>query len=93
MRDAGVRGFEDGEVGARLADHLDGGVLPCGKGVPALGDVLCVREAGRGAEDAAGVGAVEGAGLRGWVEELGVGEGVDGEVVDRFVGGDCCGVG
>ena len=40
-----------------------------------------------GAEDAAGVGAVEGAGFGGWVEELWFGEFVDGEVVDGFVGG------
>lgn len=56
-------------------------------GVGALSGVFwCVGEAGGGAEDAAGVGAVEGAGFGGWVEELWFGEFVDGEVVDRFVG-------
>jgi hypothetical protein len=89
--DAGVGGFQDRGVGTGLAYNLDGGILPGGDWGAAMGEVLRVREAGSGAENAASVGAVEGAGFGGWIEELRVGEGVDGEVVDGFVGGDVCG--
>lgn len=69
-----------------LADDLDGGVFPRLDALAALADIDVVGETRCAGEDAAGVDAVELAGLGGGVEELGEGHAVDGEVVDGFVG-------
>lgn len=90
VRDTRVRRLEDLVLVVALADCFDGGgVLGCGgDGVGGVfGDGVGVRgaQAGRAGEDAAGVDAGELAGFRDGVEDLGVCEAVDGEVVDGLV--------
>ena len=90
VRDTRVRRLEDLVLVVALADCFDGGgVLGCGGdgGSGVFRDGVGVRgaQAGRAGEDAAGVDAGELAGFRDGVEDLGVCEAVDGEVVDGLV--------
>lgn len=90
VRNTRVSRLEDLVLVVALADCFDrGGVLGCGgDGVGGVfGDGVGVRgaQAGRAGEDAAGVDAGELAGFRDGVEDLGVCEAVDWEVVDGLV--------
>ena len=90
VRNTRVRRLEDLVLVVALADCFDGGwVLGCGGdgGGGVFGDGVGMRgaQAGRAGEDAAGVDAGELAGFRDGVEDLGVCEAVDGEVVDGLV--------
>lgn len=90
MRNAGVGGLQDLGFVVGLADAFDVGG-PLGNGADGGGGVfgegvnVAVGETGGAGEDAAGVDAGEAAGFGDGVEDLGVGEAVDGEVVNGFV--------
>ncbi len=98
MRNAGIGGFEDLHlawprvslfrffVGEGTANEFSVCVLPWLPGwCAALSDVLTIREAWSGGEDAASVGAIEGAGFGGRIEELWGSQRMVREVVDGFV--------
>lgn len=98
VRDTGVGGLQDLCLLLAFADAFDevgflGGLGDSGGGV--IGDLFDggVGEARGAGEDAAGVDASELAGFGDGVEDLGVRQAVNGEVIDGFVGSLVAGVG
>ena len=87
MRDACIGWLEDVALETWPSDGLAVFVSPLLDGIgAALTDVLVVWQARGARKDAAGVCSVEGAGLGGRIEDLGVGELMDWEIVDALVG-------
>lgn len=91
VRDAHVRGLEDLLFVVALTDALDVGwvMRDLADGLVGVGHVafdFSVWQGGRGGEHATGVNTGELPGLGDGVEDLGICEAVDGEIVDGLVG-------